>query len=166
MKKFYGVLALVTCCFVLLAANKGESTRSAPGVYDADGRFVGTLVDYQSGYSVVFVPSLGKMIQFDRDGGVAPEGFYFTSTDCTGTPYIFEAGPLDPFLIRRYGSELVTITKTGSSSPPSFNSYYDIEKNCHVVAGLYSTGAIPVSVTPLGESLPFTVPLAQPLTLR
>ena len=164
MKKILGTAVILIGSLLLVAADKRVVTRSATGVYDANGRFIGTLVD-STVTPTVYVPSLKKLIQFDVLGDILWADLAFTSSDCSGTAYA-NPGVLGPTTVRRYGSGLYTVARAGDPVTTALitNSVY-LNGECSPYITMV-TGNVPVTLTPLNEPLPFAVPLAQPLTLK
>jgi hypothetical protein len=170
MRKILGVMILVVGSLLLLAADNGRTTRSAPGVYDANGQFIGTLVDSfgfnNNGGTVVYVPSLQKLVEFDRDGNISSMDLYFTSNDCSGTAYW---GPdlMASSTVKEFRSGLYTLRPAGNPMPgltPAHSTYQSHRCYSSIVADI--GGQSPVALVPINGSLPFPVPLAQPLTLK
>jgi hypothetical protein len=171
MKKTVGVLVLVTACLFLVAADNGRTTRSAAGVYDANGRFVGTLVDTatfapSTPEITVYVPSIQKVVPLDWQGNVGSMSLFYSSGDCSGTPYSIPT-VLDNSVVREFRSGLYTMRSFGNPPPnlALFRSFYTDHHCAAVVTGLDSR-YYPMVLEPVNQPLPFTVPLAQPVTLK
>ncbi len=171
MKKTAAVLVLVAGCLILVAADNGRRRYPTPAVYDANQNFIGTLVDSTSLIATtpevtVYVPSIHKVIPFDSQGNVASMALYFTSSDCSGTPYT-TPGVLDTSILREFQGKIYTMKSTGS--PPSVHtlaqSLYS-DHRCYMSVAEIGGQLSPMALTQFDQPLPFTVPLPQPVTLR
>lgn len=166
MKKLFGALLLVVACTFLLANNGGGNSGAAVGVYDAHGQYLGTLVDTYG--PNVYVASLKKVVPFDQTGNVAPAYLYYLTTDCSGTAYGGAAGLMAGLIVFRSGSSLYTITSAGDPLPyPTNSGSYNYGNGCVAASYQIGGGGIgPVTLTPLNQSLPFSLPVAAPLSLH
>lgn len=99
MKKFLSVAAAV---FASSLSNYALSQTASPGlgVYDADNKYVGNLIDlnriwikFPDGEAYFSTDASGALTRFrdPRTGGYLPQNpdsFYYTTPDCSGTRYL------------------------------------------------------------------------------
>jgi len=87
-KLLVGLFLTIACLFTIIQ----HDVNAEVVVYDADGQMLGLLIDYDLTYIYglkVFNPSLSKFIMLNELGGnIQNIALYFSSFDCTGTPYI------------------------------------------------------------------------------
>ncbi len=138
------------------------------GLYDGNGQFLGLLVEGAQ-QPVIIIPSSNLIVTFEDDGNVLGiSGLLYTTADCSGTPYIEEPNQLvSGQVLRRYQGNLVTFPTSGPpvAAGTVFQSFYseDSTPQCRSY-GDTSDGAAPVTLTP--ATLPFTVPVVKPLSIK
>jgi hypothetical protein len=153
-----------------------SAVSGAVAVHDANGQFLGNLVDYGNGDTTVYNPTLNRTIQMTgSDTGpskltVSP-GFdavlYYTSTDCTGQAYIANTADAKTQVVRWYlgGSESYgTASDNATASNVTVQSELDylgsFDDNFSCSSGDDFTGSYYPATT---VTLPFTVPAQGPL---
>jgi hypothetical protein len=159
-------LLLLAACIALIAADNGKDVGPGVRVFDANGHFIGTLVD-GGFYPTIYVPSLKKLVAFGFSGDVSPMGLVYLSKDCSGTAYIpFNSTMLLPLTIYRVGSGFYTATPDGNPWPfGGFAVSSNGPNGCYPGGLEFGPGGLtPVALTSV--TLPFPVPLAQPLRLE
>jgi hypothetical protein len=83
---FASAFLLFVCIFFSIPAN----ARADIKVYDANGQFLGILLDQHPDYLNVFIPSLLRNVPIDIGSGVIAEhgALLFETSNCTGSSYV------------------------------------------------------------------------------
>lgn len=109
--------------------NSNTVVGSRGKVHDSNGIFIGYATAVTK--EVVFVyTTKGYLVMLTWDGAIDNDGTYYTSTDCTGTPYsLTESIPTAKIIVFNNHSGLLTyIPDTNGlakqTSVTTFNSYY------------------------------------------
>ena len=136
-------------------------------VYGADGEYLGILLNQGFDYCQVYIPSMGAFAQIDDDKVISRTCslhygcLYYTSDDCTGTPY-FQFPINKNIIYDQQGS----ILKPGNNACTihAKSAIQGVRFDCEVVNNkdMPVLDVVEIAV----ESLPFSLPIQGPLELR
>jgi hypothetical protein len=151
-------------------------------VYDAKGQFLGYLLDISSftdygtlqpfgtGYKWdIYVPSLGKIVPISQYSGQVTNSWYdltWSRSNCTGTMYSWNTST-----IFRRNIAGVNHYYRGAGSPVS-EQYgigllsQDIDGTCSQITDIWTSVQVFRGVEVLANTIPFTLPVALPMSVQ
>jgi len=140
-----------------------QGEQGPPGaidVYDANGQYLGILVNTDNGVNTTFyIPSVYSTLTLNNlEGSVGAIGFtvnlLFENDDCTGQPYV----PIQmQLMIFVNGSKFYKASATPPVVNFGYNSYRSTGGDCSVYTDTTT------SIAAEEVTLPFTLPVALPL---
>ena len=131
-------------------------------VLDAHNNELGILVDKGSeGNNTIFVPSINKFIDIQH-WEVAKASLGFTTSDCTGTPYLT---PKSDYVQSSKFGDYYTTSPTETPSERDITSILRWEPSSETVV-CAETDFVSLSVPAVSITIPFSEPLVQPFQFK
>jgi len=147
----------------------------SPLVYDANGTFLGTFHGWNSGSLNLYIKDAGLLLMLEGTGDIQQSSTLYTTPDCTGTPY-FQSGSVNVLFANRIFNIVsgYVYLDVGNAAIRAISSTYfpgaagsgECRRNGNptnfITIDTSVVEAIPADLT----ALPFTLPVARPLTIQ
>ena len=167
-KNFWKLSILFSLISLILMASTSEAEIQ---VYDADGQYLGILLELADPLVAIFIPSLKAKYTFSHREDFMPDcgGSYYESNNCSGPSYTST-----PYPYVGYNKSLdfyyMPDSKTTKTFVPKSQWYKDwVTKECEcqeIAEGQWSSNNPDVFYLLQPVELPFTWPIAWPLKLE
>ncbi len=161
--KIFKTLFLILSLVVCILAYQSSDVNAEVIAYDTDGQFLGIHMNFDSlssGRADIYIPSMNLTARISLgNGDAAIHNIFFTTPNCTGTPYVTA---IHSYIIFKNGERYYIGEKTVPiNTQMRIRSYFFSDGSCR--SGSWSsTDLVPVQEFDI-EQLPITLPVALPL---